>query len=171
MSAVPAYSFRPIVFDEGQGDLPFLRLLYASTRADEMALSGWPQEQVEAFLLQQFEAQHAHYQEHFPGADFALIVSTDGSSIGRLYLEERADEFRVIDIALLPEARGQGIGGHIMREILDRAFAAGKAVRIHVEQYNPAMKLYLRLGFRMVEEQGVYHLMEAVPPGRSESAA
>ncbi len=159
-----SYSYRPAIFEGEANDLNFLRELYASTRREEMAPSGWPQEQIEAFLLQQFEAQHTFYVENFASTDFDLILSEKKEPIGRLYLDERDEEFRIIDIALLPEARGKGIGGKILQSILDRAFEAGKAVRIHVEQFNPAMKLYLRLGFKLVEEQGVYHLMEALPP-------
>ena len=106
---------------------------------------------------------HNYYMEQFRDADFDLIMGSDGVPIGRLYLEERDDEFRVIDIALLPAWRGKGIGGRIMLGIHDRAFAAGKAVRIHVEQHNPAMRLYHRLGFKKVEDRGIYHLMEALP--------
>lgn len=170
----PPFSFRPVALIEGETDLPFMRELYASTRQEEMEMSGWPQEQIDAFLLQQFEAQHKYYTEHYSAADFDIIVGEDGAPIGRLYLDEWENAFRIIDIALLPQCRGKGIGGKIMRDIIDRAFAAGKAVSIHVEQYNPAMKLYQRLGFQMVEEQGVYHLMEIKPPANSkekESAA
>lgn len=163
----PTISFRPIVDD----DRPFLRELYASTRREEMAQTDWPQDQIEMFLSEQFHAQHMHYMQHFAKADFDLILR-DGEPIGRLYLDEWEEEFRIIDIALLPEFRGRGIGGRILKDILEKAFAAGKAVGIHVEQNNPAMTLYQRLGFEMVEEQAVYHLMRANPPcPSSENAA
>ena len=159
--------FRPMT----DADLPFLRTLYASTRQEELAQTGWPQEQIDAFLLQQFEAQHAYYAEHFSSAAFDLILGESDEEIGRLYLDERDKEFRVIDIALLPAWRGRGIGGQIMQNVINTAFAAGKAVRIHVEQFNPAMHLYHRLGFKMVEEQGVYHLMEILPTGQTNEDA
>lgn len=161
---VETYSFRSAVFEGEANDLDFLRELYASTRREEMVPSGWPQERIEEFLLQQFEAQHSFYQENFSSSDFDLIRSSSNDLIGRLYLDERDDEFRIIDIALLPDWRGQGIGGDILRRIIERAFEVGKAVAIHVEQNNPAMHLYSRLGFEMIEEQGVYHLMEVKPP-------
>lgn len=128
-----------------------------------MAPSGWPAEKIESFLVQQFEAQHVYYQEHFASSNFDLIISEAGTPIGRLYLDERDVEFRIVDIALLPECRGQGIGGAVLSRVIERAFEVDKAVTIHVEQYNPAMRLYQRLGFEMVEEQGVYHLMQLKP--------
>ncbi len=178
----PRVSLRPISLPgtdgEGGGDLPFLRDLYASTRREEMALSGWPDDQIEAFLTQQFEAQHIHYMQHYPDSDFDLILFDEDPEskiqnprskiqilpIGRLYLDEREDEFRVIDIALLSEWRGKKIGGRLMRDVLDLARKKDKAVRIHVEPTNLAKHLYERLGFRQLDSNGVYDLMEWTAP-------
>lgn len=150
--------FRPI----RPVDEAFLERLYASTRADEMAMVPWGEAEKAAFLTQQFQAQHKFYQEQFADAEF-LIVERGETPIGRLYLDRRDDEHRLIDIALLPEERGQGLGGALMRDVLAEAESAGKAVRIHVEINNPAMHLYERLGFRKIEDQGPYHLMEWRP--------
>ena len=145
-----------------EADLDFLRRLYASTRADEMALVDWPEEQKAEFLRSQFEAQHSYYMEHFTAAEFS-ILEREGEPVGRLYLDRRDDEHRLIDIALLPEHRGQGLGKRLMDGILEDARAAGKKVRIHVERFNPALRLYHRLGFQKVEDQGPYFLMEWTP--------
>ena len=143
----------------GEADLEFLRELYASTRAQEMAMTGWSRAEQDNFLRMQFDAQHKFYSEQFPDAAFD-VIEKDGASIGRLYLDRRLDEIRIIDIALMPNNRGAGIGGALMQAILDEAGAVDKAVRIHVERNNPAMRLYNRLGFRQIEDQGVYWLME-----------
>jgi ribosomal protein S18 acetylase RimI-like enzyme len=150
--------FRPIT-DDDQG---FLYELYASTRQDEMQLVPWSDAEKEAFLRMQFTAQHKHYQEHYADAEY-LVVLREDQPIGRLYVDRRETELRVLDIALLPEHRGQGIGGRLMRDLLAEAAAAGKAVRIHVEHNNPAMRLYDRLGFVKIDENGVYYLMEWTP--------
>ncbi len=153
-------SFRPI----GDEDRPFLLGLYASTRADELAVVDWTEEEKEQFLGFQFGAQHDYYQEQFPEARFDLVL-VDGTAAGRLYVDRREDEIRLIDIALLPDFRCRGIGGRLMGRVLDEAREAGLPVQIHVEQNNPAMRLYDRLGFRQVEEQGVYYLMRWEPEG------
>ncbi len=158
MSQSPATTFRPIT----DADIEFLARLYASTRADEMAVVPWSDEEKATFLRSQFEAQHRFYQDTFRDAEFDLVLDGD-DPIGRLYLDRRADEHRLIDIALLPEHRGRGLGTILMRRVLDEAAAAGKMVRIHVEHNNPAMRLYRRLGFERIEDQGVYHLMEWRP--------
>ena len=124
----------------------------------------WTDEQKDRFLDFQFGAQHDYYQEQFPDARFELVL-VDGEPAGRLYVDRRADEIRLIDIALLPEFRRRGIGGRLMRQVLEEGRAAGLPVQIHVEQNNPAMRLYDRLGFRRVEDQGVYYLMRWEPEG------
>lgn len=144
-------SLRPIT----PADLGFLQALYATTRTDEMAAAGWPQAQVAQFLAQQFELQHRYYQEHFGDADF-LLVLRGGEPLGRLYWREGADTASLIDISLLPQARGSGLGSALMQLIVARAQQRGLAVVLHVEPYNPALRLYGRFGFEVVGHNGVY---------------
>jgi len=136
-------------------DVPFAAAVYMSTRREELAVTGWPQEQQDAFLMMQHEAQHHHYKSHYPGAEW-LIIERQGRPVGRLYRMDWPDEIRVMDISLLPEARGTGIGGTILATIQDQARESGKTVSIHVEKNNRARNLYLRLGFGVAEDQGVY---------------
>ena len=114
-------SFRSICDD----DQDFLRGLYASTRADEMAMVPWSETQKEEFLQQQFDAQHGFYQEKFPDAQFS-IVQQSGVDIGRLYLDRRSEEIGIIDIALLPGSRGLGLGTQLMNGVLEEAREAAR---------------------------------------------
>jgi ribosomal protein S18 acetylase RimI-like enzyme len=143
-------------------DLPFVAALYASTRREELAATGWPTEMQDAFLHQQHEAQHAFYRVSYDGAEW-LIIEQGGGAVGRLYRVIWPREIRIIDISLVPEARGSGIGGTILRAIQEEAREIGKAVSIHVEKNNRARHLYLRLGFEVIEDKGVYDLMEWRP--------
>jgi ribosomal protein S18 acetylase RimI-like enzyme len=139
-------------------DLPFLARVYASIRAGELAATDWSDAHKAAFLDQQFQAQHAHYQRYYPNADW-LVTVHQGRDIGRLYIERWPTQHRIIDIAFLPEHCGKGFGAALLRDLMDEATAAGKAVSIHVEKLNPAMRLYRRLGFVTEEDKGVYDLM------------
>ena len=140
-------------------DLPFLARVYASTRAEELATaSTWSDEQKAAFIDHQFRAQHAHYQKYYPEADW-LVTRHGSEDVGRLYIERWPTQHRIIDITFLPEHRGRGFGEALLRDLLEEAAAAGKDVSIHVEKFNPAMGLYRRLGFKCVEDKGVYDLM------------
>lgn len=141
------------------GDLPFLAAIYGSTRVEEMAQAPWTDEQRAQFLQMQFDFQHRYYQQHYPDADF-LVIEQGGAAIGRLYLEEWDGEFRIVDITLMPEHRGQGAGSAVLEDVMCQAANRGKTVGIHVEKNNPAMRLYERLGFVCVEDLGVYDLLE-----------
>ncbi|QGZ35897.1 GNAT family N-acetyltransferase [Stappia indica] len=147
-----------------EADLPFLFRLYASTREEELAPVPWSAEQKASFLAQQFQAQHSHYMQHFPQAEW-LVIEFDSQPVGRLYLDTRETELRIIDIALMPAQRGRGSGRAILEDVLALAERGGRGVGIHVEQFNPAMRLYQRLGFVTCGETGVYHLMRWDPPG------
>jgi RimJ/RimL family protein N-acetyltransferase len=163
-------SLRPI----RESDAALLYRVYASTRVEEMALVDWTVEQKAAFLRMQFDAQHRHYQAHYSDARFE-IVEWDGEPIGRLYVQRRQNELRIIDISLLPEYRGRGIGGALLKQLLDEAEATGRPVRIHVERFNPAARLYRRLGFvERGDEGGMYVPMErtaAQRPGQVKIAS
>jgi ribosomal protein S18 acetylase RimI-like enzyme len=157
--------YRPLAKE----DFGFIEALYFSTRAEEVAQSGWPEAQQHAFLTQQHGAQHHHYQTYYPKAEW-LIVERDDAPIGRLYLDEWPNEFSIIDISLVPAARGQGMGEAMLRDVIALAAARGKGVSIYVEKFNPARRLYARLGFVVVEDEGIYDLMELGTPRAAQSA-
>lgn len=147
---------------ETPADEALSRAVYSATRADELAPVPWSAEQKAAFLSMQFEAQRAHYREHYPDAAFDVVV-VDGEDAGRLYVGRFDGEIRVVDIALLPPFRGRGVGTALLRGLLDEARASGRKVVIHVEHQNPARTLYDRLGFLPVAEVGPYVRMEWTP--------
>ena len=122
----------------------------------------WDKKQKDAFLRAQFDAQDRWYHENYTGASFDVVL-VDGKRAGRLYLNRGDSEIRIVDIALLPEHRGNGIGSALLRDLLAEADAAGKRVTIHVERLNPALRLYERLGFSVAEDKGVYLFLERPP--------
>jgi ribosomal protein S18 acetylase RimI-like enzyme len=137
------------------GDREFLYRVYASTRTEELAVVPWDEQLKDAFLRAQFDAQDAWWRENYGGASFDVIV-VDGEPAGRLYVHRGDTEIRIVDIALLPEHRGKGIGTRLLRDVI----AEGKRVTIHVERMNPALRLYERLGFEVAEDKGVYLFLE-----------
>lgn len=154
-AAVPGVRRRPIRDD----DLGFLLALYASTRVEELALTDWSDEVKGEFLRQQFEAQHRHYVERYPGAELALLLAGE-EPIGRLYVARWEREIRLMDIALVAAWRGRGLGSRLIRELQAEAQATGRTLSVHVEIFNPARRLYERLGFRKAGETGPYWLLE-----------
>lgn len=140
--------------------------LYASTREEELRPLPWPDEAKRAFLASQFDLQHRHYVGTFADAAFLLILEHE-QPIGRVYLHRSAHELMVIEISLVAERRGHGLGTALLTEVLDEARADGKSVSLHVESYNPAARLYARLGFEIVERGGVYDMMRWTSPATS----
>ncbi|MGI9518342.1 MAG: GNAT family N-acetyltransferase [Pirellulaceae bacterium] len=142
-------------------DLSFLSQLYMTTRTD-IAMLPWSVSEKTAFCHSQFLAQHRHYQQYFAGAEFSLILCLDQPA-GRLYIDRLEHEIRLIDIALLPEIRGRGIGTALLRDLIDEANAAGKPLRLRVEPGNPARQWYEREGFRAIVDEHVNLHMERQP--------
>ena len=163
MSSPPAaVTLRPVTGD----DRAFLVRVYGATRADELAVVDWSDADKAAFVEMQFTAQDSYYREHYPGSTFDVVV-VDGVDAGRLYVDRWPDEIRIVDVAVLPEFRNNGVGTHLLETVMDEAAALGRKVSIHVEVFNPARHLYGRLGFTPVAERGVHLLMEWVPDGGS----
>lgn len=143
-------------------DMAFLSELYASTRWHELQQTPWNNNQKTDFLNMQFDAQHKHYQSHYPKAEYLLVTEND-KRIGRLYLDRDATSICLIDIAFLPSYRYKGFGTKILNNLIDEAQSTNKKITIHVENFNPAYQWYLKLGFKQIEDKGVYQYMEWYP--------
>jgi ribosomal protein S18 acetylase RimI-like enzyme len=162
----PDIALRAIVPDDEE----FLCRVYGSTRTEELSPLPWTEEEKAAFLRQQFAAQHRYYQESYTSSRFDVVL-VDGRPAGRLYVARWPEELRVIDIALLPEFRRRGIGTALLGGLLEEGGASGRPVRIHVERFNPALVLYEKLGFRLLEDRGVYLFLEWRRPDPARSVA
>ena len=155
MAAIPAFTLRPAK----SGDAAFLFRLYASTRVEELAGSGWPPAQQEAFLRSQFVARDRDYQANFPRATHTVIVA-GRVPVGALMVSRTAEEIHVVDLALLPAHRGAGIGRRLLGDLIEEARAARRPLRLQVLKTNRAARLYARLGFAPTGENGLYFKME-----------
>jgi ribosomal protein S18 acetylase RimI-like enzyme len=158
VSATSSVTLRPAT----GADRELLLAVYASTREEELSQVQWAPGQREAFVRMQFEAQDRSYRGQNPAGSFD-VVEVDGRPAGRLYVDRRPDEIRIVDIALLPQFRGQGTGASLIGRLTQEASATGRCVSIHVEIHNRAALLYRRLGFVAVSERGLYRRMEWRP--------
>ena len=150
----PAVTLRPAL----DADLAFLQQVYASTRMEELAVTGWSDEQKQQFCLSQFRAQDSHYRAHYPNARYQ-IIQWQGKDAGRLSTDHQPEELHLLDVALLPAYRGKGIGTVLLKDFQQQAAAANVPLTIYVERFNPALRLYQRLGFQQMKDEGVYLLM------------
>nr|WP_246806928.1 GNAT family N-acetyltransferase [Ensifer sp. ENS04] len=145
-------------------DIAFLLELYASFRSDELAAVPWSPEQKQAFLEQQFIAQHRHYRSVYSEVDY-LVVEIGDKPVGRLYLDAVKERWLIVDIGFLPEWRRQGKGTALLTAIQREATTSEACVlTLHVEQRNcRAQALYQRLGFRGINDVGSHIKMEWSP--------
>lgn len=153
------------------GDQALLRRIYASSREEELAATGWSARRKAAFLDSQFQAQQRHFRQQFASAHF-LVMEHQGQPIGRLSWQWMPDELRLIDIAVLRPWRGQGLGRQVVMGLQALAAREGRAVGLHVEVGNRrAISLYESLGFVVTGHAGLHHRMRWARPGADAVAA
>ncbi|MFY8106630.1 MAG: GNAT family N-acetyltransferase [Elstera sp.] len=139
-------------------DFDFLRALYRSTRSAEVTAAGFDPLTAAAFLNSQFELQCRHFDAHYTLGGQRLIVLASGHPVGRVELwateAEGRPDLRLVDISLLREWRGRGLGTALLLAVQQAAAADGRSVSLHVDKLNPAGRLYTRLGFRKIADTG-----------------
>jgi len=145
-------------------DEAFLTRVFASTRTAELTLSGWSAEQQAAFVDSQSRFQRRAYAARYPDSGFEVVL-VDGTPAGRLFVAREASELRVVEIALMAEFRGSGIGTQLLRGVLDEAAARGVGVGLEVDVGSPARGLYERLGFVVEASTEIQASMRWMPTG------
>jgi ribosomal protein S18 acetylase RimI-like enzyme len=155
MEQIAVYTLRPVRED----DEALLLEIYSSSRADEMALVPWDAAQKRAFLQMQLTAQQNHYRAYFPQATHDMVLA-EGQPVGRLYVDRRETEIRILDVTLLLQTRGRGIGTQVIQDLMKEAARENKTCSIYVESFNRSLGLFERLGFVKTEENGALWLME-----------
>lgn len=149
--ALRTVSLRPARSEDAQ----FLKELFASTRAQELAYMPLDENQKDLFLSMQFHAQSQQYAARYPQAQHSIVLQND-TPIGRILIDRSQKEFTLVDVALLTEHRNNGIGTQLVQNLLTEAGAEGKPVRLHVFTSNPAIHLYERMGFARTGGDQVY---------------
>jgi GNAT superfamily N-acetyltransferase len=168
-TAPPAFTLPAALTSQGfslraetEEDIPFLMALFASTREEELAQAPWPPEQKAGFLSMQFNAQRTHYRTHTPDADWIVLLH-EGAPIGRIYLHWVKSSVDLMDITLVPGYRGHGVGTSLLTQLLAQADGLGRDIYLFVERFNPAHRLYVRLGFVEIADGDVYLEMKRTP--------
>ncbi|MDL2355384.1 MAG: GNAT family N-acetyltransferase [Pseudomonadota bacterium] len=149
------------------GDADFLARLYASTRADLHSVTAEPAF-VAALIAMQQRLQGAGYRRDFPAATY-LLLEHQGARCGRIVVDGGPLAMRLVDIALLPECRGQGLGSHILHALQGCAARHALPLTLAVHHANaPARRLYLARGFQScggnaVSEQMIWNNAQQLP--------
>ena len=151
MTTTLAFALRPAA----PADADFEHALYASTRDDLRPLGP---EVFDGLVGMQFRAQTMSIRLEHPDAE-RKIVLVENSPVGRLIIDGAGDHIEVIDVALLPQYRGHGIGTSLLRGVLAQADRMGRAIMLHVEKQSRAVRLFDRLGFVICGDVGMYFAM------------
>ena len=149
---------RPAVLPD---DEDFLKDLYFSTR-DDLNLLPLDEPQKQMLITMQYSAQKQQYALQFPGASHDLILCGQVPA-GRLFVNREAGKIYLVDIALLAEYRGKGIGTAIMNDLVEEAGNSGAVLSLHVMKTNPAARLYIRMGLAVTADDGFYLEMKKFP--------
>ena len=147
-------------------DEDLLAAIYGSTRQQELAMVPWTDEQKDAFIRFQLKAQLAHYQAEYPNAEYSIILS-EAQPVGRLYVDRRETEIRIMDITLLPEHKGKGISSPIIRRLMDEASASGRNLSINLDRLSQSHPVFERLGFKPIENENAeesFHVLHVWKP-------
>ncbi|MFS8086001.1 MAG: GNAT family N-acetyltransferase [Acidobacteriota bacterium] len=144
-------------------DEVFLLEVYAGTRANELALVPWNEEQKQAFVRMQFDAQQEHYQKYSSNGKHEIVLCGD-RPVGRLWLDRKDDQIIILDLTILPSDRNHGIGSDLLRRLLKEAETAHKSVSVYVETFSLSLPLFERLGFEQVATEGINYLLKWSPP-------
>jgi len=159
MTLKPSPDCLPIALrPERPEDESLLFALYATTREDELDLTGWDAATRSAFVQMQFKAMRQGYASMFPHGQFSIVLSGD-IAVGRMVVHRDQSEIRLVDMVLTPDARSRGIGGRLVQTLQAEARQAGKPLSLHVLKGNRAMHLYERLGFHYSGDAGLYQEM------------
>ena len=141
------------------GDDNFLLQLYQSSRGDDLRGLGWEEDRISEFLKMQYEAQRNLLDNDYPHLTDQIVV-LDGAPVGRLAVEHRPDEVRLVDVALLADYRNRQIGTYLIQQLQEQAAAAKLPLRLQVIRFNRAINLFERLGFSRTSETGTHFQME-----------
>jgi len=136
-------------------DKNYLKALYADSRAREMNMTVWSDQEKTRFLDQQYEFQDRSFTLNYIGA-IRRIIQLDGRDIGRLFINEADDHMRILDLTIHSDYQRRGIATDILKSLLNKAYGGKVPVKLSVVHDNPARKLYARLGFHPVRQDGLY---------------
>ncbi len=143
LSCLSAFDAR----DVNAADAPFLARLYASTRPDLIGNGDANPAFADALVAMHQRMQAADYLSRFPQARY-LLLHAHGEPVGRIVTSHAARCLHLVDIALLPQARGKGIGSAAVRALQHWATRHDAALTLTVQAANTgARRLYQRLGF------------------------
>lgn len=148
-------------------DEAFLYEMFVASRERELA--PLPEELRETIARQQYGIQQGGVEADYPDAQrFVVLGGGDrpggpGAPVGMIILAVRPDTLWVVDVALHPGHRNRGLGAAVIGSLMDTCRQSGRTLKGSVTPYNPARRLYARLGIRELATERGYIALEWRP--------
>lgn len=141
-------------------DEEFLFEVYAGSRMDEINEWQWNEKQKKQFLQIQYRSQQLSYKHKYPHLETKIIVA-EKEKVGRLVLADLRNKLVIVDLTILPQFQGKGMGTKVLLECQESARKHDKTVQLSVFRSNERAKsLYEQMGFKQVECNDLYIFME-----------
>lgn len=133
------------------GDAPMLRDLYLDMLGTDAEGDLEPHQRT--LILMSAQQAEADLDRRYPDLT-RLTVCADGLPVGRLLLSSAGSHIRLVDLTLLPHMRGQGIGTHLVNELIGEASVASYTLHAAVDKDSRAVRFLERLGFTYDIDRG-----------------
>ena len=147
----------------GPGDEAFLVDQFVGARP-HLLLTGLDGMALRQLIEMQRRAQQLSFATTWPDHR-SEVVYRDGERVAMLVRADTATRTRILDLAVAPAMRGEGIGTAVLRSVIDSSVVP---VELSVAIGSPAERLYTRLGFAEVERSDTDVIMRTpVPRGSS----
>lgn len=109
---------------------------------------GWNEDFQKEYLDDNFDTQ------------IGQIIECDNKSIGVIEVKEQDNSVYLINLELVPEFQGRGIGTYRIKRIAEENLEKNKSIKLQVLKVNPAQRLYRRLSFKVIDETETHVIMK-----------
>lgn len=107
------------------------------------------------------EAEHALRLDDLYECSYVLWHL--GERVGHVKFRESLETLEVMQLQILPEHQGKGVGGKLMCQLIEKVEARSRRIVLSVLKRNPAKRLYERMGFQVTgEDEHEFHMV--LPP-------
>lgn len=145
--------------------------LRAATRADEDLLFALHRDAMLDYVAATWgwdEAwQRRYFAQNYAPAHHAIMLrgaapqDSEQAFVGRICLTRHWRRIFLRDIELVAAERNRGLGTAVIRAVLELARSEKRSVELLVLKCNPAQRLYARLGFTVIADDGARLTMRA----------
>jgi ribosomal protein S18 acetylase RimI-like enzyme len=104
------------------------------------------------------------FQQQWSLPEVSILV-VDGADVGWMQSSVQGDELFLKQLFVDGPCQNRGIGTQVLRQLIADAERTRHSVRLDVVKINPALRLYKRLGFRIVGEDERKFFMKYDPAG------